>query len=374
MKRIMFSRFLAFVMALIIIMCLFSCSKNENTANTDYPKMSLKSDVDSVYSGTEQFRVALTIDGGEFKDDLDVEDFYRTNAFEKVDLEIISKSKKNVTLDVTGEMQKNVAGAYQWGVLGVKSSGIIDGHTDISTKIDVVLNYIDFDASSLMFDNGKAKGNLKICGVADVNQITKNDITIDGVNIENISKVDDTTINITMALDGANSVNDYVDAITGKKIMVGGYETNVNISQATFYPVFDKIEEAGNNFDITVKLYIYGGTIDNSIKTNDIILNEFFADGSIKSLKMIENNLGSLIISVPKGEMNINNYSFSGGITLKAGFITNAWGEKTSKDYSYTRDYSSETLGKAVTLNNDTLLAIQGYTRGLNTTFGTICY
>ena len=206
----MFSRFLAFVMVLIIIMCLFSCSKNENTANTDYPKMSLKSDVDSVYSGTEQFRVALTIDGGEFKDDLDVEDFYRTNAFEKVDLEIISKSKKNVTLDVTGEMQKNVAGAYQWGVLGVRSSGIIDGYTDISTKIDVVLNYIDFDASSLMFDNGKAKGNLKICGVADVNQITKNDITIDGVNIENISKVDDTTINIAMALDGANSVNDYV--------------------------------------------------------------------------------------------------------------------------------------------------------------------
>ena len=72
--------------------------------------------------------------------------------------------------------------------------------------------------------------------------------------------------------------------------------------------------------------------------------------------------------------MNEENYSFDGGITLLAGNLINAWGSETTKDYSYSRNYSVETLGKAVSLNNDTLLAIQQYTRGLNTTFGTICY
>ena len=358
MRRRSFLYFLTFVMAALNILSITSCSSNENSS-ADNPGMTLKADVDRVYSGTKQFRVALSIDGGEFKGGLGIEDLYRTNAFEKVDLEIISKSKKNITLDVTGEMQKNVAGAYQWGVLGVKSSGIENGHADVSTKIDVVLDYVEFDASSLTFNNGKTIGNLKLYGVADVDELTENDITIDGINIENVSKVDDTTVSLVMALTGAGSVNDYIDAISGKKLTIGEYETNVNLSQANFYPVFDKIEEADDNFNVTIKLYIYGGTIDKNFKASDIVLSDFFADGSVTSLEMIENNLANLIISVPKGDLNINNYDFNGEITLKAGSITNAWGERTSKECSYTRGYSSETLGKAVSLNNDTLLAIQ---------------
>ena len=68
----------------------------------------------------------------------------------------------------------------------------------------------------------------------------------------------------------------------------------------------------------------------------------------------------------------------NGTVTLAAGALANAWGDATSAEASYTRDYSSESLGRdaagGVSLNAETLLEIQKYTRGLNTTFGKICY
>ena len=339
----------------------------------EYPQMSLTSDLDTVYAGSEHFRVALTINGGEFNENLSDEDLFRTNAFEQVGLEVISKSARNVTLDVTGEIVKSDGGAYQWGVIGVNASGIKNGYTDIGTKIDVVLDYAGFDASTLQYVGGKVTGNLKIYGVADVNSLSKDKIIIDGATIEDLVKVDDTTVRLTMSVIGAESVNDFVDAINGKKMTIDEYQTTVDLSQATFYPVFDDIKVSGDDFEITTKLYIYNGTVD-SLETTDIALGGFFADGSVKSIKVDKDNLVTLIISTPHEGMNEENYSFDGEITLKAGAVNNAWGVKTTRDYSYSRQYSNESLGKGITLNNDTLLAIQKYTRGLNTTFGKICY
>lgn len=341
----------------------------------EYPQMSLTSDLDTVYAGSEHFRVALTINGGEFNENLSDEDLFRTNAFEQVGLEVISKSARNVTLDVTGEIVKSDGGAYQWGVIGVNASGIKNGYTDIGAKIDVVLDYAGFDASTLQYVGGKVTGNLKIYGVADVNSLSKDKIIIDGATIEDLIKVDDTTVRLTMSVIGAESINDFVDAISGKEMTIDTYKTAVELSQATFYPVFDKIEESGDNFDITIKLYIYSGTIDDAINKDSVVLSGFFADGSVKSITKENDNLATLVISTPRGEMNEDNYSFVGGVTLLAGALTNAWGNKTTKEYSYSRNYSAESLGRAsIGLGKDVLLEVQKYTRGLNTTFGKICY
>jgi len=357
--------------------CYYLSLKEANAyafVDVNFANMSLTADLQSVYSGSSKFRVALTIDGGEFEDDISEADLYRTNAFEKLDLEIISKSSHNLTLNVEGEIERNVAGAYQWGILGIKASGIKNGYTDIETKIDIILDYAGFDALSLQYIDGKVRGNLKIYGVADVDSLTEDKIIIDGAIVEGLVKVDDNTLELTMTAPGAESINDFVDAINGKEMTIDTYKTAVELSQATFYPVFDKIEESGDNFEIVTKLYIYSGTISDSIDTNSVVLSGFFADGSVKSITKENDNLATLVISTPRGDMNEENYSFDGGITLLAGNLINAWGSETTKDYSYSRNYSVETLGKAVSLNNDTLLAIQQYTRGLNTTFGTICY
>ena len=351
--------------------------KNYNVyseVNVEFPSITLTSDIESVYAGTEEFRVALTIHGGEFEDDIDIVDLFNGNAFEDTDVEIISKSNKNLTLRIMGTPTKNVAGAYQWGVIGIKSSGIKNGYADIQAKIPVILDYAAFDASSLKFENGKINANVKVYGVADVDTLTKDNVSVDGATVEAVTKADENTIRLTLAAEDVESVNDFVDVIKGGKLTLAAYETDILLAQANFYPVFDYVEKAGNDLELTLKLYIYGGTIDNTLTAEKIELGDDFAGATINSLTVEENNLATMIISVPNGGFGENDYNYDGDVTIKAGAVTNAWGEKTSTDFTYARNYSAENLGRDVTLNADTLSAIQDYTRGLDTTFGKICY
>ena len=351
--------------------------KNYNVhseVNVEFPSITLTSDIESVYAGTEEFRVALTIHDGEFEDDIDIDDLFNGNAFEDTDVEIISKSNKNLTLKIMGTPTKNVAGAYQWGVIGVKSSGIKNGYADIQAKIPVILDYAAFDASSLKFENGKISANVKVYGVADVDTLTKDNVSVDGATVEAVTKADENTIRLTLAAEDVESVNDFVDVIKGGKLTLAAYETDILLAQANFYPVFDYVEKAGNDLELTLKLYIYGGTIDNTLTAEKIELGDDFTGATIKSLTVEENNLATMIISVPNGGFGENDYNYDGDVTIKAGAVTNAWGEKTSIDFTYARNYSAENLGREVTLNADTLSAIQDYTRGLDTTFGKVCY
>ena len=351
--------------------------KNYNVyseVNVEFPSITLTSDIESVYAGTEEFRVALTIHGGEFEDDIDIVDLFNGNAFEDTDVEIISKSNKNLTLRIMGTPTKNDAGAYQWGVIGIKSSGIKNGYADIQAIIPVILDYAAFDASSLKFENGKINANVKVYGVADVDTLTKDNVSVDGATVEAVTKADENTIRLTLAAEDVESVNDFVDVIKGGKLTLAAYETDILLAQANFYPVFDYVEKAGNDLELTLKLYIYGGTIDNTLTAEKIELGDDFAGATINSLTVEENNLATMIISVPNGGFGENDYNYDGDVTIKAGAVTNAWGEKTSTDFTYARNYSAENLGRDVTLNADTLSAIQDYTRGLDTTFGKICY
>ncbi|MBR1624415.1 MAG: hypothetical protein IJ676_01605, partial [Clostridia bacterium] len=340
----------------------------------DFPMITLTPDVESIYLSTEQFRVALTINGGEFEETLSEEDIYVDNAFAKIDFEIISKSNRNLTLEVTGSLSKSEADTYQWGIIGVKSSGIKNGYEDVSAKISVKMDYAGFDSASLSYSDGKVTADLKVYGVVDVNALTKDDVTIEGVTVEAATKVDDTTLRLTLTADGITSANDFADLVKGKTLTIANYETEILLSQTTFYPIFDYIEKDGDNFDITLKLYIYGGNINNTLTADKITLGGDFANGTVKSVTIDADNLATLILSVSCGGFSEDNYQLEGAVTLNAGAVTNAWGEKTSTAYTYSRNYSAETLGREVSLNTDTLLEIQKYTRGQNTTFGNICY
>ena len=342
--------------------------------DVDFPEIALTPDVDSVYFGTERFRVALAISGAEFEDGLSEEDLFFDNAFAKIDCEIVSKSSRNLTLEISGAFTKNEADAYQWGVVGVKSSGIKNGYADVSAKINVKMDYAGFDRSSLSYADGKVTADLMVYGVADVDTLNKDNVTVEGATVEALTKTDDNRVRLSLTVENAASINDFVDFINGKKMTLGAYETEVHLSQATFYPVFDYIEKNGESFDLTLKLYIYGGTVDSTFTADKIALGDEFAGAAVKSVTVDADNLATLVISVPNGGFTEENYQFDGAVTVKAGAVTNAWGAKTSDDYTYSRSYSAESLGREVSLNTDTLLEIQKFTRGQNTTFGNICY
>ena len=339
-----------------------SFTKLEETASAEvvYPEITLTPDVENVVSDATQAKVTLAIDGSTFEDGISEKDIYLDNAFSDMEIESVSSSDKNLTVQLKGSPVRNVAGAYQWGSVNVKPSGITDGYADVSSKIDIKLATVNIDASTLKFENGKINADLKVYGVVDINTLTKDNIRIDGAAVEAAEKTDDNTIKLTLAADGVSSVNDFADTVGGKKMTLDDYETTVAVSQASFYPVFDYVEENGDNLKLTLKLYANSGTFDKNIKKDAISFADDFKEAKAESVTVDSDTLATLIISVPANGQTTETFRMNGTVTLAAGALTNA--------------YSGETLGRGVTLNTDTLLEIQKYTRGKNTTFGCILY
>ena len=349
---------------------------DDNTASVEveFPEITLTPDVENVVSDATQAKVTLAIDGSTFEEGISEKDIYLDNAFSDMKIESVSSSDKNLTVQLKGSPVRNAAGAYQWGSINVKPSGIKDGYADVTSKIDVKLAAVNIDASTLKYENGKINADLKVYGIVDINTLTKDNIKIDGAAVEAAEKADDNTVKLTLAADGIKSVNDFADLIGGKAMTLCDYETDVSVSQASFYPVFDYVEADGDNLKLTLKLYANSGTFDKNIKAEAVAFADDFKDAKVESIKVDSDTVATLILSVPANGQTTETMSLNGTVTLAAGALTNVWGDKTSNDTSYTRDYSGESLGREVTLNAETLLEIQKYTRGLDTTFGKICY
>lgn len=348
----------------------------DNTAfvTVEFPEITLTPDVKSMYASDDGIKVTLTLDGSEFCDEVTEDMVFLDNAFSDMTITSLSCSGKNLTLILQGKPARNVAGAYQWGTIAVMPVAIKDGYTEVCARVNIDLDYAGFDISSLSYSDGRITADIKAYGVVDVNILTKDNISIDGVKIESVNVIDDNTARIIISVEGISSVNDFVDFVNHKQMKLDSYETEIALSQANFYPVFDYVEQDGNYLKLTLKLYIYGGTVDESLNAGSFRFGNAFTNAKVESLSADSDNLVTLVIIVPAGEQNTENFKFYGDITLASGAVTNSWGEKTSTDYTYSREYSGETLGKAVTLNDETLLEIQKYTRGQNTTFGKICY
>lgn len=353
-----------------------SVKGENNTAAVEvkFPKITLTSRTENVVSNASEAKITLSLAGSTFEKGLGKKDIYLDNAFSEMKIESVSSSDKNLTLLLKGTPVRNEAGAYQWGSVNVKPSGIKDGYDDVTSKVNIQLASAYIDAKTLKYENGKISAELKVYGVTDINALTKNNIKLDGATVEAAQKTDDNTLKLTIAADGVKSVNDFADLANAKKMSLGNYKTTLALSQANFYPVFDYVEEDGDNLNLTLKLYANCGTFDKKLKTSAISFADDFKGAKVKSVKVESDSLATLVFSVPANGNTAENMKLNGTVTLGAGSLINAWGEKTSKDLSNTRDYSGETLGKEVTLNVDTLLEIQKYTRGKNTLIGKIFY
>ena len=345
----------------------------------EFSEITLTSDTESVVSDATQSKITLSIDGGSFEDDIDENDIYLGHAFSDMKIESVSSSEKNLTLQLKGSPVRNSAGAYQWGSVNIKPSGIKNGYAVVTSKIDVLLSGVFIDPTTLKYENGKISADLKIFGIVDIDSLTKDNIKLDGAAVEEAEKTDDNTIKLTLVTDEITSTNDFADIFGGKTMTIGNFEYTVSVYQADFYPVFDYVEKDGDNLKITLKLYSNSGTFDKDLRAEDIKFSDDFKDAEIESFKIDSETLASLVLSVPSNGQTEETLNMNGTVTLSAGALVNSWGDKTSKEVSYTRDYTGETLGRdvgtgGVSLNTETLLEIQKYTRGLNTTFGTIFY
>ena len=347
-----------------------------NIANVavEFPEITLTPDVEFVTPSQKDIKLTLSINGSEFEDEISVADITLGDSFDRMEREVISSSANNLTLEIKGDVVKNVSGAYQWGTVGVKPSAIKDGYTTVEAKTNIQLDTAYLDPDTIKYKNGKVTADLKVYGVADADALTKDNVKLEGVTTETLEKADANTAKITFSADKIGNVNDFVDLVSGKAFELGDYKTEFGLAQANMYPVFDYVEEDGDNLKLTLKLYANGGTFSKKLKAKQITLADDFKGARVESAEVDSDTVATLIISVPANGATAENFKLNGTVTLAQGTIVNPWGEKTSKDASYTRDYSGESLGREVSLNGDTLLEIQKYTRGLNTMFGKICY
>ncbi len=347
----------------------------EAYVNVEYPSVSLSSDVQEVNASSTATKVTLTIEGGEFKDDVSADDVELGKAFEKMNIESISASGLNLTMQLSGSPVKNEQlNIQESGTVTVKSSAVKDGYCDLSADIAVQTQAVYFDSSTFTCKDGKVTAELVAYDSVDVASLTKDNVVIDGITVEAVEKKDDHTAVVTVK---ADSGNDFAEKANGGKMTLNGYETEITVAQASFYPVFDYCEAVGDDLKLTLIAYASSGTFDKGISADALSFGRDFEGAKVESVERESDVTAKLVISVPANGQTAETLNMTGEITLAAGSLLNNWGEKQATAQVSSRVYSGETLGKAsnkIVLTQGALLEIQKYTRGRNTLFGEICY
>ncbi len=110
-----------------------------------------------------------------------------------------------------------------------------------------------------------------------------------------------------------------------------------------FYPFFDSVIDNGDSKELHIFLRPYGGSFTEGFNKDKITLDGVLGGAQIASLKKADKEY-ELVVNVkelPKDQSGENAY---GTITLAAGSLTN-----NNEEISYTREYSADTLGRALT-------------------------
>ena len=341
----------------------------------------LTAEATDINENTTEAKITLTLDNGEFADEVTEAMISTECAFSKMNVESISSAGKNLTIQLTGNITlSGDEGAYNYGIIRLKPEAVKDCSESLYTMINVQTEYCGFDASTLKFEDGKLTADLKSYGAADLDKLTKDNIKIEGVTVESVEKKDDNTAAVTMTAKDAKDVNSFVALVSGAEADFGGYKTFIDLAEASFYPVFDFCEEDGDNLKMTLKLYIFNGTFDQELSADSISFDGGLADAKIESVKAESDTTVEVVLTVPANGQKADDFSVSGDVKLAAGTMTNKWGEKTSEEAVYSRVYSRETMGKAAgggtidSLSPKALGQIQEWVRGKETWYGNAFY
>ncbi len=342
------------------------------SVDVNFPDVTLTPDIEFVTPAEKQFKVTLTADGDEFADSIKKSDIELSGNFSGLKIASLSASGKNLTMQLKGSIRLNEAGVYQWGEITIGRQAFKNGYQPVNARIDVKATGAWLDSETLTVEDGRASADLKVYGVADAGKLTKENVSIDGLMTETVEKADDTTVKVTFSAPEAKTAADFADLASGREMTVGDYKTNVGLSQATFYPVFDYIEEDGGSFRLTLKLYAIAGTFDQDLAADAVSFGNGLANAKLESVKADSDSVATVVFTTAADGQKLDGFSLDGTVILAPGALVNAWGEGTTNAASFFREYSNESLGKEVTLNTETLEEIQKYCAGKDTVFGQI--
>lgn len=314
----------------------------------DFKDFELTPNIDSVLSNAEETRLTLELNDGSFADNVTKDDITLSGSFEDMKIDSLSCAGKNLTMQLVGKPTKPDGLAYVDGVVSVRAQAIKEAGYDVRACIPIELIGNSFDASTLKADGDKATAQLELIGAAKpLDEIKAEDIKFENdVTVTDVKKVDETHVELTMTVDGAKDANSAADILNDQKLTIADEELTVSSAKAHFYPVFDAIEQDGDDLKLTIIAYVENGSFSEDIKAEQVALGEDFESGKVVSAEKQNDTTAKIVFTVPANGQTAEEFSFDGSITLKAGAMNSAWGDASDEDYTYSRNFSMESLGR----------------------------
>ena len=349
-------------------------------AEVNYPQHSVTPNIQSLSVFDKDIRLTLELKEGEFKQDVSKDTITLGGCLEKLNIENISASGKNLTLQLTGDITKHESSnAYVDGVVNVKKDAIKDGWQPIKVQIPVDTILYSFDAEKLAVDNGKVTVPFVLGGYRLTDNANADSFKIDGAKVTEFKKTGESSGIITLTDVNATDKNSAAAALDNKTVTVAGAAVGSNedltfeadFSAASFYPVFDYAEEKDDQYNITLYLYVHAGKFADKLSNDMIRFADDFKDAKVTELTRESDNTAKLILSLPSGGKSVENIELNGTVVIAADGLVSRWGDCISANSTYTRAYNQGSMGKDLSdVDIDVIKIIVG---GFgNTTMGTI--
>ncbi len=318
--------------------------------DVEFGVYTVRCDTDHVYSTDKEVKLTLTLDEGEYAD-VTKDDISLAGSFENMQVTSVSASGKNLTMQLAGDIvMHESSGAYLDGVVRLSADAVKDNISQIEdVTIPVEGRAAYFDAGRMRWANGAVNAPLVLMDVTDTDTVTANDVVFagdSGVTVKNVVPVSDDEVFVTLDVQGATDRNSAAAVLNGAEVTVGDTALTADFGSAAFYPVFDFVEQAGENLRITVVLYAKNGTFADGLAASQVSFGGAFEGGTVSSLKRTGDRTAELSFEVPANGQSIDTMDMDGEIVLAQGALINAWGDVKDGETSYLRNYSPESLGR----------------------------
>ncbi len=316
----------------------------------NFKEYNLTCDKEYVLSTDKAVKLTFTLDDGEYAQDIAKDDISLAGSFENMNIESVSASGKNLTMQLAGDLSLHEgSGVYLDGVVTLSEDTVKDNLAPLSVSVPVNTQTAYFDADSMQVSDHKITVPLVLIGITDTSALTPNDIVFeeaDGISVESVTVVDEDEVSVVLNADGVKDKNSAAALLENTKVKAGDYEFLAGFVPASFYPVFDYIDEKDGKLEITTELYADYGKFTDSLDASQVSFGGDFKEASVTSLTRTGDTTAELIFTTAADGQTAKTVNLDGEIILGAGMLINRWGDAKEDETAYLRNYSAENIGR----------------------------
>ncbi len=341
----------------------------------DYPAPSVTVEGSGVLLSEENPAITLTLGSGIFAKEVTEDQITLAGSFSGMDVSEVTSQSNRLTLQLKGKTEmpegQNI---YVDGIVIVSPSAMENERVAALVRVPIQQSLITFDSAKMTVNGSTVTAPLTVLGEADLDSITESDLTFleeeeeerPAITVKSVEKADETTLTVTVDVEGATDRNSAAKALDGRTAQLKGSTFLANFHPASIYPTFDYVEQDGDNLTLRLLIDAQNGTFADGLSAGQVRFDEDFADAKVVSLERENDTSAVLTLSVPTNGQTMEKFNYGGAVILDPGAMINPWGDMTDEATEYARQYSEESLGRL------SLKTYEGIARGLGITNGVL--